>query len=164
MRGVLVVNLQAWALDWGISLDALADLRRRVTAESPPNYVPDNVTSEAGVSQLVALEASQKGLRLWRNNVGGLYDEAGNFVRFGLANESAQTNKIWKSGDRIGIRPKLITMADVGSTLGQFVSREIKKPGWKYTGTERELAQTRWCTFVNAMGGDAQFCNGTGSL
>jgi len=43
---------------------------------------------------------------------------------------------------------------------GQFVSREVKRPGWRYTGTEREVAQLRWIEIVTALGGDAKFTTG----
>lgn len=119
---------------------------------------------EADVLALVKMEASHKGLRLWRNNVGAAYAADGSFFRYGLANETAAMSKMVKSADLIGIRPVLITPAMVGRTLGVFVSRECKRPGWRYTGTSRETAQEAWRALVESMGGDAQFADGEGTL
>lgn len=119
---------------------------------------------EADVLALVKMEASRKGLRLWRNNVGAATDAHGNFFRYGLANETEAMNASIKSGDLIGIRPVLVTAAMIGATLGVFVSRECKRPGWTYRGTPREIAQLAWLELVNSLGGDAQFAAGEGTL
>ena len=121
-------------------------------------------TSESGISSDIRLEASQRGYRLWRNNVGATYTPSGQFIRFGLANDSAQLNKAIKSADLIGIRPVLITQEHVGLTIGQFISREVKHPGWRYTGIERERAQLAWAELINSLGGDACFTTGRGTL
>lgn len=120
--------------------------------------------SESGVLSDIRLEASQRGCRLWRNNVGATYTQSGQFMRFGLANDSAALNRAIKSADLIGIRPVLITSEDVGRVIGQFLSREVKHPGWKYTATERERAQLAWAELINSLGGDACFCVGRGTL
>lgn len=119
---------------------------------------------EADTLALVKLEASRKGLRLWRNNVGAVTDARGNFYRYGLANETAAMNASVKSGDLIGIRPTLVTPAMIGATLGVFVSRECKRPGWRWAGTPRELAQFAWVELVTGLGGDAGFATGEGTL
>lgn len=120
--------------------------------------------SEAQVLNLVKLEAARKGIRLWRNNVGATYTLDGSFLRYGLANESTQVNKVIKSADLIGLRPVLITPEMVGTTIGQFVSREIKKTNWRYRGTEREAAQRAWIELINSVGGDADFATGEGTF
>lgn len=123
------------------------------------------MTSETAVSNIVKLEASNKGHTLWRNNVGAMHTDKGGFVRFGLANESAQVNKIIKSADLIGIRRVLITSEMVGRVIGQFLSREVKNSAWKGTiKTEREIAQKNWMDLVIALGGDACFAIGEGTL
>lgn len=121
-------------------------------------------TSEREVLQQVKWEASQKGARLWRNNNGATYLADHSFLRFGLANESAQLNKIIKSADLIGIRPVKITAPMVGNIIGQFISREIKHAGWSYSGTDREKAQLAWAELIVSNGGDACFATGQGTL
>lgn len=120
--------------------------------------------SESHVQSIVRLEAANLGIRLWRNNVGAGKTEAGTFVRYGLANDSPQVNARLKSGDLIGIRSVLIQPEHVGHVIGQFVSREVKRGGWVYTGTEREVAQANWAALVNSMGGDAKFAAGEGTF
>jgi len=122
------------------------------------------MTSEAELQTKIRLEASQKGIRLWRNNVGAVHTAEGHFLRFGLANESAQMNKKIKSSDLIGIRPIVIQPHHVGLTIGQFVAREVKAPNWKYKATEREIAQQRFLELVKKLGGDAVFANSVGTL
>lgn len=120
--------------------------------------------TESSVQAHVRLEAAKLGIPLWRNNVGVLLDARGVPVRFGLANDSPAVNARIKSADLIGIRPVLVTPEMVGTTLGVFVSREIKTAGWRYTGTAREQAQQRWIDLVRSYGGDADFATGPGSL
>lgn len=153
----------SWAIRHHVSLDALAELRVMFGFGEPAGPAfPGN--SESSVQSRVRLEAAQKGVRLWRNNVGALKDVTGRVVRYGLANDTAAVNRVIKSGDLIGIRPVLVTQQMVGATIGQFVSREIKAANWHYTGTDRELAQLRWAELVVSMGGDAAFASGEGSL
>jgi hypothetical protein len=123
-----------------------------------------NTNCEAHIQNIVKLEASKKGCKLWRNNVGAVHSVDGHFMRFGLANESKNVNSVIKSGDLIGIRPVIITPDMIGQTIGQFISREIKKSNWKYTGTEREQAQLRWIKLINSLGGDACFATSEGTL
>ena len=115
---------------------------------------------ETDAQAQVRLLASKDGARLWRNNVGAGALQDGTFVRWGLANESSAMNKALKSADLIGLRPVLITPEHVGRVLGVFVSREVKRPGWRYSGTERETAQAAWRDLINRLGGDAEFTTG----
>lgn len=158
--------LHTWAVKWGVRADALQDLHLMLGTLTLPEAATaaGPAKSEAWAQSAVRLEASQKGVKLWRNNVGALKDVAGRVVRYGLANDSAKLNEAVKSGDLIGWRPLVIRPEHVGHTFGQFVSREIKAPGWQYTGTEREAAQLAWANAVNADGGDARFATGPGTL
>lgn len=101
---------------------------------------------------------------LYRNNVGVLLDARGVPVRFGLANDSAAVNEACKSADLIGIKRVVITPDMVGQVVGVFLSREVKHEGWRFTGTQRELAQLRWIEIVTQFGGDAAFCTGPGTI
>lgn len=153
----------AWAAKWRVPPAAIAELQASVLGlDGTPGAVAGK--SEAAVQSQVRLEASRKGGRLWRNNVGAGYAEDGSFMRWGLANDSAQVNKVIKSADLIGLRPVLIKQQHVGLVLGQFVSREVKAAGWRYSGTDREVAQLNWATLVNTLGGDAAFATGEGTL
>lgn len=120
--------------------------------------------SEAAIQNLIRLEATQKGCRLWRNNVGAAYMHDGNFLRYGLANDSAKINAVLKSADLIGIRPVTITQEMVGSVIGQFLSREIKASNWRYRGTDAEKAQLAWAELIVSMGGDAAFATKEGTI
>lgn len=155
-------TIRDWAVRWGVTAAALNDLRTGLGAGDAQPNAP--WASEAAVMAQVRLEASAKGLRLWRNNVGGMYDNTGRFVRFGLANESKKMNEVVKSGDLIGIRPVHIYPEHVGTTIGQFVSRECKYAGWRYTGSDREQAQVAWAALITTLGGDAHFADGEGTL
>lgn len=162
--GYKMNNLNQWAIKHGVPFEAVADLRRMLgMIDTDPTGEHDN-ESEGAISNRVRLEASKKGCRLWRNNVGAMYDETGRFIRFGLANDSERLNKIVKSSDLIGLRPVTITPQMVGCVFGQFVAREVKAGDWTFTGTEREQAQLNFLNIVLSLGGDAGFTNSEGSL
>lgn len=154
--------LDAWAQQWAISEEALKALRvvmgctnYNTNADRKPEG-----KSEAWAQQRVRLEASKVGARLWRNNVGVLFDEDGRPIRYGLANDSKALNIQIKSSDLIGILPATIRPEDTGKTIGIFTSIEIKKPGWKYTGKDREAAQLAWINLIVSLGGIAAFSTG----
>lgn len=158
-------NLDQWAIRHGISPLALADLRQMLTNE-PTGVVNtgNRKRDESYVQNEIRLEASRKGVNIWRNNVGACQERSGRLIRYGLNNDSKAINERMKSADLVGIRQVLITPDMVGSIIGQFVSREIKRPGWVYTGTKREVAQMNWALFILARGGDACFASRVGSL
>jgi hypothetical protein len=79
------------------------------------------------------------GLRLFRNNVGGLKDQQGRFVSFGLHPGSA---------DLIGWRTVTITPDMVGQRLAVFASVEVKTA----TGKVRP-DQANWQQQVTDAGG-----------
>lgn len=149
-----------------LTLEVFRDLQTTLGTYTPPLPVGAEGVgkSEAWAQSLVRLEASEKGVKLFRNNCGALKDEGGRLVRFGLGNDSAKMSEILKSGDLLGLRPVLIQERHVGHIIGQFMSREMKPPGWQYTGTGREVAQMAWCNLVNSCGGDAAFATGPGTL
>lgn len=157
------MNLTEWSLRWQVPYAAVEDLRRQMGMinTDPPAVVG---MSESAVQSLVRLEASRKGCRLFRNNVGAGYLENGSFIRFGLANDSDRLNQQIKSADLIGIEPVLITQEMVGQTIGRFLSREIKAAGWQYSGTAREQAQLRWLELIASMGGNAAFAADEGTI
>lgn len=155
-----MTSLEQWALRWGLPPQALDELAI-VSSTTGGN----EGMSESAVQSRVRLEASNKGVHLWRNNNGaGQLADGGRFIRFGLANDSMQLNKVLKSGDLIGGRRTRITPAMVGTTVLRFTSRECKHGDWKWSGTEEELAQLKWATLINSLGGDAQIVSGPGSF
>lgn len=155
--------LDAWAKIWDIPPKALADLKRRILAGCPPQSYGPGI-GESEIQNLVRMEASKAGCRLWRNNVGAVQSEDGRFVRYGLLNESKRMNSRIKSSDLIGIRQVIITPDHVGLVMGQFMAREVKRPGWKFRGSNREMAQLRFIELVTTLGGDAQFAAGEGTI
>lgn len=170
------MQLELWAQRWGVPVEALDDLRRLMGVKTDPSPTPGE--SEAAIQTRVRLEASEKGARLWRNNVGATpakitttcphcgrsSDHTQRPVRYGLCNDSQKMNEYIKSHDLIGIRPIKIQPYHVGQLIGQFVTREIKRADWTWTGTPRELAQMRFAELVLSMGGDAAFAKGEGTL
>lgn len=158
-------DIYQWATRHGISHQAIHELQA-IFGMHGNHELPPQVkgVSEAAVQAAVRLEAASKGIHLFRNNVGALIDSRGVPVRYGLANESKQINDVMKSADLIGWRPLIVSNEHVGKCVALFVSRECKKVGWHYTGTDREKAQLAWAKLVTASGGDAGFCSGTGTL
>lgn len=158
---VIPFALVDWAQRWGLPPQAFAELRGLVA--SPP-VLSGPSHSEAYVQSQVRLEAAAMNVRLWRNNVGVLKNEAGTPVRFGLANDSPALNDKLKSSDLMGWRLVSIKAHHVGTVIAQVVARECKPQSWKFTGTDRELAQEAWINLISGDGGDAAFTTGPGSL
>ena len=161
-----MTTLHDWAIKWRVPLDCLQDLQRTLGLQCPPlpETHRDAGKSEAYATSQMLIEASRKGVRLWRNNVGALKDSTGRVVRYGLANETAALNKVLKSSDYIGWRTVLIQPNHVGMLFGRATLREVKAPGWNYTGQGREPAQLAFLNMAAADGCDAAFCTGEGSL
>lgn len=157
-----MMDFATWAARWGIPPEALRELASVPGLEivAPPS----KIGTEGAVQALVRLEASRLGVHLWRNNRGAFVDERGVLVRYGLANDSKPLGDKLKSADLIGWRTHTVTVDDFGKRMALFMSREIKEPGWKYTGTPREIAQNRWHSMVLAAGGDSAFATGTGTI
>lgn len=144
--------IAAWAQRYQIHPAAVQELYSILGCAVPPAALaPGPYSSEAGVQSAVRLRAAQLGNALWRNNSGATADETGRVIRFGLGNDSAQTNRVFKSSDLIGItrRP--------ACGCGVFTAYEVKRPGWKYAGTEREQGQFNFIKKVISLGGIAKF-------
>lgn len=154
--------LDQWAKKWGIPTEALAEFKAALGVFPEPDRAPS--TSEAAAQKEVQLEASRNGHWLTRNNVGALLDQRGVPVRYGLANETREQNRVVKSSDLIGIKTVAITPEMVGQKFGQFLAREIKRPGWRFSGSDHETAQLNFLRFVLSRGGDAAFATGEGTL
>ena len=154
-----------WAIRHNVNVQALNELKSLFGMHGG-HAIPQGVSgrSEAAVQTVVRLEAANKGLHLFRNNVGVLTDETGRPVRYGLGNESQRLNKIIKSADLIGWRPLVVGPEHVGQQVAIFVSRECKAVGWRYADNEHERAQLAWAQLVTASGGDGAFCTGEGTL
>lgn len=122
--------------------------------------------SEAKAQQAVRFAVAQAGGMAWRNNVGATPSKCEDcgapqrVIRYGLANDSTRLNKQIKSSDLILAIPRVITADLVGSTIAQFGSVEVKKPGWRYTGAGRERGQATWLALIKRLGGLAQFSTG----
>lgn len=116
--------------------------------------------SEAAIQNELRVLASERGMRLWRNISGAVTTDDGRHIRFGLGNESAEICSVMKSSDLIGITPLVIGPEHVGRTIGVFTATEVKKQGWKYTGTDREKAQYAFIMLVLSLGGIAKFSTG----
>lgn len=157
------MTLNEWAQTWNIPIEAIDDLRRRLGHF--PDSVPRGGTDpEAVEQQQIRLEAPKRGVMLCRNNNGACYDQDGRLIRYGLANDSKAMSKRIKSADLIGITPIIIQPSHIGFRLGVFTSIEVKRPGWKFKGTEREQAQNKWAELVISLGGFAQFATGPGDI
>jgi len=148
--------INQWAARWGLPPQALQELTDALTVTASHA----DGKSEAYVQQQVRLETSRRGARLFRNNNGACKSEDGRMIRYGLGNDSAQVNNVLKSSDLIGITPVSVN----GNPVGVFTSYEIKKPGWQYTGTPREVAQLRWLELVVSLGGIGRFVSDVGDL
>lgn len=110
---------------------------------------------EGDVSASIRIEGAKRGVILMRNNSGAFEATAGRWVRFGLGNDSEALNRVMKSSDLIGLmcgwwwgHPAVV---------GLFVAVESKKPGWRYAGTPREIAQLAFIDHVRRHGGVACF-------
>jgi hypothetical protein len=131
---------------------------------APPVEVDGPLGSEGRQQSLIRLEAANKDIHLFRNNVGALADKGGRMVRYGLANESKKQNELIKSADLIGWEKVKIEPWMNGYFIARFLSVEVKEEGWMFTGDDHELAQQAWADLVIAGGGRALFATGPGSL
>lgn len=73
---------------------------------------------EGDLIRRIMLDASERGVRLWRNNVGQLQDLHGRIVRYGVCNPGG--------ADLIGFSPSVIMPTDVGQRVAIFTAIEAK--------------------------------------
>ena len=152
-------QLMQWAARWGVPLEAIRDLERQIgTYSTEPGLLSGR--SEAAVQSLARLKAAEVGGALWRNNIGAYEDRNGQWVRYGLANDSKAMNGVVKSSDLIGIYPLKIEIQHVGLTVGQFWAIETKSGDWHYTATAHEKAQLAFGQLVVKKGGRFSFEKG----
>jgi hypothetical protein len=122
--------------------------------------------TETDVQNLTRLAVQAAGGVAWRNNRGALPNpETGVPIRFGLANDSSQLDRTFKTGDLVGLYPAQM-MVDVPvwngtqlqrTVIGIFCMWECKPPGWRWRGTDREVAQWNAIKYVRERGGRAGF-------
>jgi len=155
------MNLIEWSKRWNLPPLALIELNEMFGTDR--NNAPVEM-SESAVQQRIRLKESQKGNRLFRNNVGAFKAENGGMVRYGLANESKSMNKVLKSSDLIGITRVLITQEHVGEIMGVFTAYEVKEATWSYKGTNHEVAQWNFLSLISSLGGIARFITDAGDL
>lgn len=157
--------LHDWAAKHQIPYAALKDLMAIIgilaDEAAPKKPPPARIKTETDVMNYEVTKFQKIGGRAFRNNVGAFENANGQWVRFGLGNDSARANDLIKSADLIGCKPVLIGHEHVGMLFGQFWCREAKEPGWTYSGDEREKAQLLWALTILSMGGDAAFTDGS---
>lgn len=120
---------------------------------------------ESEIQQLIQIEAAKHSCLLLRNNSGALKDvHSGRLVRFGLGNVSEVQNRTVKSSDLIGITSLVVTQDMVGKLIGVMTAIEVKKEGWRWTASDREVAQRNFHELVISRGGIAGFASDVDSL
>jgi len=104
--------------------------------------------TETDIQNAIRIEATRKGCRLFRNNVGVLKDAKGHRVAYGLCPGSS---------DLIGWTPRTITADDVGRTVAVFTAIEVKRPGQRM-----QPHQARFVEQVQQHGGIAGMADSVG--
>ena len=162
MPRVSAMTYQQWAARHP---QAAADLQQVINPAMAPAEGSEG-KSESWAQQQARFKIAHAGAFSWRNNVFATPAKCPHCktpqqpVRGGLANDSSKLNKKIKSSDLILAIPRLITQDMVGTTIAQFGSVEVKKPGWKFSGNEHEEAQLAWLALVAKVGGFAAFSTG----
>lgn len=119
--------------------------------------------TETDVQNMSRLAIQLAGGTAWRNNRGVARetnpDGTIRPVRFGLANDSSALDKVFKTGDLVGLFPVGIPTYPYGTLfyVGMFCMWECKPEGWHFTGTDREQAQWAAIKFVRERMGRAGF-------
>ena len=156
-----------WARKHHVSPEALRELCETCIHRGQR----DGQDNEGAVQQEIRLAAARtahlpQGAQtyLFRNNRGAGKLANGQFLRWGLANDSKPLGDRIKSGDLIGWEQLVVTPELVGSVIARFLSVEVKRRDWKFAGTAEECAQVQWAAIVNAQGGRAVITNTDGSI
>ncbi len=127
-------NMRSWAAKHGVSEAAVLELEAMTPA-------PAAVTAPGPDSARLAVD--RWGGMLLRNNSGVAKTLDGRPVRYGLGNDSARLNEVFKSSDYIGIAPG-----------GRFLAVEWKPEGWRYMpGDAHSKGQANFLARVNQLGG-----------
>ena len=150
------MNLILWAIKHHVKFKALQELRELLIG-TVAEAVSITGLNETTIQARIRLEASRKGMKLWRNNVGAVINSKGKYLRYGLCNDSHKLNQSIKSSDLIGIRPITIKPDHVGNVIGQFVALEVKPSNWSYKDNKHEKAQLKFLQIILAHGGHASF-------
>jgi len=152
--------LDEWARRWNIPDRAIDEL----CATAMHINVGRDDESEGRIQSMVRLAAARSGRYLFRNNSGAFKDETGRLVRYGLGNDSKKLNEHFKSADLIGWEAITIQHEHVGQRIARFLSVEVKRGDWKFSGSLAEMAQSAWAVLVNAQGGRAIITNTPDSI
>jgi len=114
------------------------------------------IINEAQLQAWIRTQAPHHNALLMRNNSGVLVNhDTGRPVRFGVGNDSAQLNSVFKSSDLIGITQHT---CDCGKVYGVFTALEVKTPGWKFNANNPvHVAQNNFLKEVRNRGGIAEF-------
>jgi hypothetical protein len=140
-------NMRAWADRHGIGEAALRELEAMISAGGRDQVAPDAVTRPGPDAARLAVD--QWGGMLLRNNSGVAKDPNGRPVRYGLGNDSARLNEVFKSSDYIGITPPGATCGP-----GRFLAVEWKPAGWRFMpGDLHSQGQANFLARVNQLGG-----------
>lgn len=107
------------------------------------------MSSESRVQSEIRLYAANNTHKLLRNNSGALPDQTGRIVRYGLGNDSAALNKVYKSSDLIGLTRVLIQPHHVGRVMAILTCLEVK--GSDFKGTPRNDRERAQAAFIQDM-------------
>lgn len=147
-----MTQLEDWAKRWGIPHGAVVELQWLTVPELDASIVGRGAQAagerESAASDRIRVAAPRHGAVLLRNNVGVAPPSPANPrpVRYGLANDSPNLNRVCKSSDLIGLTPS-----------GRFLAVETKREGWRWRGTDREVGQRNFMDMVIRHGGVATF-------
>ena len=151
------ISITHWAQRHNVSPAALRELTEILCPDIHTSDA-EGYGNEAQVQAQIRKASPFAKAWLGRNNRGAM-EKDGRWIRFGLANDSNAIDKVFKSGDLIGITPRLVMPEHIGQVWGLFTNVEVKEPGWKFTpGDKRAIAQLAFNRHVIKYGGIAGFC------